>query len=202
MVTYNNGDFTDGGVKRTCLLDEGAVTVSSAYGIGGGTAATYSFAAEIKKGTVVVVSTDTANTWDNTKGSLLVTQPATGNDLIFGIVISEPEFTKKPGTTGAADTVAKRLAGGFLRAATVWFPCVTAMTKVTLKCANAANVVPGTANLKMDVSEVLANGGITVNDAATGGSANVIPMHYQAQSSTAVVPIMVAFIGGSFVAVN
>lgn len=200
MTTYNAGDFTDGGVRRTCLLDEGTVTVSTAYGIGGGTAATYSFASEIKKGMVVVVSTDTGNTWGNTDGNILVTLPANTNDLLFGVVISEPEFTKKPATTAAADSLAERLAGDFLRAATVWFPCVTAMTKATLKCANAAAVTPGTGNLKLDVSEVTANAGITVNDAASGGSANVIPMHYQAQSSSAVVPIMIAFIGGSFVA--
>lgn len=200
MTTYNVGDYTDGGVKRTCLLEEGNVTVSTAYGIGGGSAKTYTFASEIKKGTVVVVSTDTANTWANTGGSILVTQPANGNDFIIGIVISEPEFTKKPATSGAADSLAKRIAGKFHRSATVWFPGVTGMTKGTLKCANAANVVPGTANLKLDVSEVTAGGGITVNDAASGGSANVIPLHYQAQSASAVVPIMLAFVGGSFVA--
>ncbi len=86
-MTYNNGDYTDGGVRRTCLLDEGAVTVSNAYGIGGGTAATYAFAAEVKKGYVVTISTDTGNTWANTGGSLLVNLPANGTDLVFGIVI-------------------------------------------------------------------------------------------------------------------
>jgi hypothetical protein len=200
MVIYAAGDYSEGGVKRTCLLDEGAVTVSSAYGIGGGSAATYSFATEIKKGMVVVVSTDTGNTWANTNGSLLVTRPANTNDLLIGVVISEPEWTKKPVSTAAADSLAKRIAAKTLRAATVWFPGVTGMTKATLKCANAAAVTPGTANLKLDVSEVTAGAGITVNDAASGGSANVIPLHYQAQSATAVVPIMVAFIGGSFVA--
>jgi len=203
MTTYNNGDYTDGGVKRTCLLDEGAITVSSAYGIGGGSAATYGFAAEIKKGMVVVISTDTSNTWSNTKGSLLVTKPAAGNDLIFGIVISEPEFTKKPATSAAASALADRLSGNYLRAATVWFPCVTAMTKATLICDNKNDVVPGEPSiLTLDVSAVITSGGITVNDVASAGSANVIPMHYQAQSTTAVGPIMVAFVGGSFLAAN
>lgn len=200
-MTYNAGDYTDGGVRRTCLLDEGAITVSTAYGIGGGSAATYSFAAEIGIGSVVVVSTDTGNTWANTGGNILVTKPANTNNLIFGIVISEPEFTKKPANTAAAVTLADRLAGNFLRAATVWFPCVTGMTKATLKCDNKGNVTPGTAEiLVLDVSEVTAKAGITVNDVATSGSANVIPMHYQAKSATAVVPIMVAFIGGGFLA--
>jgi hypothetical protein len=203
MVIYNNGDYTDGGVKRTCLLDEGAVTVSTAYGIGGGSAATYAFASEIKKGMLVVVSTDTANTWANTGGSILVTQPANGNDLVFGIVISEPEFTRKPVSTAAADTLAKRLTAKTLRAATVWFPGLTAMTKATLNCANGANVVPGTLSiLKLDQSACVAGGGIFVNDVASGGTINAVSMHYQAQDSgsTVVVPIMLAFFGGKFVA--
>lgn len=200
-MTYNNGDYTDGGVRRTCLLDEGAITVSSAYGIGGGTAATYAFASEIGKGYVVVVSTDTANTWANTGGSILVTRPANGNDLVFGVVISEPEFTTKPANTAAADTLAKRLAGGFLRAATVWFPSVTAMTKATLICADAGNVTPGTIEvIKLDVSAVTAGAGITVNDVASGGSPNVVSMHYQAKSASATVPVMLAFLGGKIIA--
>lgn len=200
-MTYNAGDFTDGGVRRTCLLDEGTITVSSAYGIGGGSAATYSFASEIKKGMVVVISTDTANTWANTNGNLLVTKPANGTDLVFGVVISEPEFTKKPATTAAADTLAERLAGKFLRAATVWFPSVTAITKATLLCADAGNVTPGTAEiLKLDVSTVNAAAGITLNDVAANGSPSVVSLHYQAKSASAVVPIMVAFLGGKIIA--
>lgn len=94
MTTYSTGDYTDGGVKRTCLLDEGTITVGTAYGLGGGSAATYSFGSEIKKGMMVAVSTDTSNTWENTGGSILVNRVAASTDVIVGIVISEPEFTK------------------------------------------------------------------------------------------------------------
>jgi hypothetical protein len=203
MTTYNAGDYTNGGLKRPCLLDEGNVTVGTAYGIGGGSAKTYSFASEIKKGMVVAVSTDTGNTWANTNGSILVNQVANGTDLVIGIVISEPEWTKKPASTTAADSLAKRLAAKTLRAATVWFPNLTAMTKATLNCANGANVVPGTLSiLKLDVSACNADGGIFVNDVASGGTINAVSMHYQAQDSgsTVVVPIMLAFFGGKFVA--
>jgi len=200
-MTYNAGDYTDGGVRRTCLLDEGTVTVSTAYGIGAGTAATYSFASEIKKGMVVAVSTDTGNTWAATGGSILVNQVANGTDLVVGVVISEPEFTKKPATTAAADSLAERLSGKLLRAATVWFPNVTAMTMATLNCADAGNVTPGTLEvLKIDVSACNAASGLFLNDVASGGSANITSMHYQAKSASAVVPIMVAFLGGKVVA--
>lgn len=124
MTTYSTGDYTDGGVKRTCLLDEGTITVGTAYGLGGGSAATYSFGSEIKKGMMVAVSTDTSNTWENTGGSILVNRVAASTDVIVGIVISEPEFTKKPSSTSTA--LADRLSGKYLRAATVWFPGVTA----------------------------------------------------------------------------
>lgn len=199
MVTYSTGDYTDGGVKRPCLLDEGAITVSSAYGIGGGTAATYAFAAEIKKGMVVGVSTDSANTWANTGGSIMVNQIAASTDVIIGIVISEPEFTRKP--AASKSTLADRIAGEYLRAATVWFPNVTAITKATLKCANAGIVTPGTVSiLKIDQSECAAGAGLTVNDLANSGAGNICSMHYQAKSSSAVVPIMLAFLGGTIAA--
>lgn len=203
MVTYNNGDYTDGGVKRTCLLEEGAVTVSTAYGIGGGSAATYAFAAEITKGMVVTVSTDTGNTWAATAGSVLVSRIANAADLVMGVVISEPEWTKKPATTAAADSLAKRLTGKFLRAATVWFPNVTAMTKANLLTADASATVPGTlSTLILDVSVCNASGGITVNDIATaGGSANMCSMHYVGKvAAGTTTPIMIAFLGGKTIA--
>jgi hypothetical protein len=197
MTTYNAGDYTDGGVRRTCLLDEGAVTVSTAYGIGAGSAATYTFASEIKKGMVVAVSTDTLNTWSNTSGSILVNQIADSTDLVVGVVISEPEFTRKPASTAAAASLTLRLAAKTLRTATVWFPNVTAMTMATLTCANGGNVTPGTLEiLKIDVSACNAGSGLFLNDVASGGSPNITSMHYQAKSSSAVVPVMIAFLGG------
>jgi hypothetical protein len=205
MTTYNAGDYTVGGVKRTCLLDEGAVTVSTAYGIGGGSAATYTFAAEIKKGMVVAISSDTLNTWDNTGGSLLVDKPATGETALLGIVISEPEFTKKPASTAAAASLTLNLAAKTLRVATVWFPGVTAITRATLNCANASAITPGVLDkLKIDVSACNAASGLFVVDVASGGGSTICPLHYVAQDSgsSVVAPIMIAFFGGQTVALT
>jgi hypothetical protein len=121
----------------------------------------------------------------------------------MGIVISEPEeMPRRPATqtiATAASTIALKLASGFLRSATVWFPNVTAMTQARLICANAGAVTPGTKEiLKLDVSEcVKADSGIVVSDVASGGSPNIVSMHYQAQSESADVPIMLAFLGGT-----
>jgi len=201
-MTYNAGDYTNGGVKRTCWLDEGAITVSSARGLGGGTVPTVSGATEISLGMVVALSTDTGNTWANTGGSPVVTRITNGTDLVIGVIISEPEeMERKPATqtiATAANSIALRLAGKYLRSATVWFPNVTAMTQAKLVCANAGNVTPGTKEiLKLDVSECVAGGGITVNDVANSGSPNIVSMHYQAQSSSATPYIMLAFLGGT-----
>jgi hypothetical protein len=203
MTTYNAGDFSNyGGVRRTCWLDEGAITVSSSRGLGGGTTPTVSGAAEITNGMVVVVSTDTGNTWANTGGDPVVTRIANGNDTIVGIVISEPEeMERKPvdqTAATAANTIALRLTGRHLRSATVWFPNVTAMTQATLNCANAGNVTPGTKEiLQLDVSACVAGAGIFVNDVASGGSANIVSMHYAAQAASGTPYILLAFLGGS-----
>lgn len=203
-MTYNAGDYIKGGVKRTCWLDEGAITITNTRGLGGGYVPGVSGAAEISNGMAVMVSTDTGNTWANTNGDPVVTRVADSTDTIVGIVISEPEeMPRKPATqtiATAANTIARRLAGRYLRSATVWFPNVTAMTVATLNCANGANVVPGTKEiLTLDVSACNADGGIFVNDVASGGSPNIVSMHYQAKDSgsTVVVPIMLAFLGGS-----
>lgn len=205
MTTYNAGDYTDGGVRRTCLLDEGAVTVSDAYGIGGGTTATYGFASEIKKGMIVAVSADILNTWANTSGSILVDKPGNGETSLIGVVISEPEFTRKPASTSAGASLTLNLAAKTLRAATVWFPGVTAITKATLNCANGSAVTPGTLDkLKIDVSACNAAAGLFVVDVASGGGSTICPLHYVAQDSgsTVVTPIMLAFFGGQTVALT
>ncbi len=204
MTTYNAGDYIKGGVKRTCWLDEGAITLSNGRGLGGGTVPVVTGATEIGLGYVVTVSTDTGNTWANTGGSPVVTRVADSTDTIVGVVISEPEeMPRKPADQAAAtaaNTIALRLAGKHLRSATVWFPNVTAMTQATLNCANGGNVTPGTKEiLKLDVSACNAAGGIFVNDVADNGSPNIVSMHYQAKdiTSTTVVPILLAFLGGS-----
>jgi len=205
MTTYAAADFTKvGGVTRTCWLDEGAITVGTGYGLGGGSGPIRTFAAEITLGMVVVVSVDVANTWANTDGNVLVTRIANADNLVWGVVISEPsegDMENKPADTAAANTLAKRLAGKFLRAATVWFPNVTAMTKATLVTANAGNVTPGTLEiLALDVSRCIASAGIFVNDLASSGSGNICSMHYQAQASGVTVPIMLAMLGGTTLA--
>ena len=206
MTTYNAGDYIKGGVKRTCWLDEGAITLSNGRGLGGGTVPVVTGAAEISNGMVVSVSVDTGNTWENTGGSPVVRRVADGDDLLMGVVISEPEeMERRPvdqAAAAAASTLELRLAGRHLRSATVWFPNVIAMTKARLKYANNVIVTPGaTGLLKIDVSECVADGGITVNDVAPvnsdpAGSTSLCSMHYQAKSGTADVPIMLAFVGG------
>lgn len=206
MTTYNAGDYIKGGVKRTCWLDEGAISLSNGRGLGGGTVPVVTGAAEISNGMVVSVSVDTGNTWENTGSSPVVTRVANGDDLLMGVVISEPEdMERRPvdqTAATAANTIALRLAGRHLRSATVWFPNVIAMTKARLKCANAVNVTPGaTGLLKIDVTECVADGGITVKDVAPSnnvptGSTSLCSMHYQAKSDSADVPIMLAFVGG------
>lgn len=206
-MTDYAGDFVKGGVKRTCWLDEGAITLTTARGLGGGTVPVVSGAAEIGNGYVVTVSTDAGNTWANTNGNPVVTRVADSTDLIVGIVISEPEeMPRKPADQAAAtaaNTIALRLAGKHLRSATVWFPNVIAMTRATLNCANAGNVTPGTKEiLKIDVSACNAAGGIFLNEVASSGSPNICSMHYAAQAASGTKELLIAFLGGTIMGAN
>jgi hypothetical protein len=204
MTTYAAGDFSSyGGVKRTCILDEGAITVTdSTYTIGGGTTRGHTFATPLSIGMPVSLSTDTGNTWSATDGSILVEPVSNTDDLVAGIIISEPEWTVQPASTGVADTLAKRLTAKYYRVATVWFPGFVAITQATLVCANATAVTPGTVSiLDVDVSGSTAGKGLVLNDiASANGCANLISLHYQAQSASATTPIMVAFLGGCLTA--
>jgi hypothetical protein len=201
-MTDSAGDYTQGGVKRTCLLDEGTITVGKSYGLGGGSQPGRTFAAEITKSMVVAISTDTGNTFDATDGAILVNQIKDSTDLIWGIVVSEPamrDMEVKPKLTTDADSLAKRLTGNYFRKATVWFPNVTSITEATVNCADAVAVTPGGAKqLIFDVSACNADGGLYFNDiAGAAGSPNVTSLHYVAKAADTTKKIMVAMLGGT-----
>lgn len=176
------------------ILKEGNITVnSSAYGPFGKTTVC-TLASEICMGDVVALSPDTANTYDACGGNFVVAPVANGVDLAIGIIIDEPKWVRQPATSQT--TWATMLAGEYYRIATLELFIPMTIFKATLVCANAAAIVPGTAELiDIDASASIAAHGLSVVDVASDGSANMIPLTYVAKAATGSFSVLIGFKG-------
>jgi len=124
-MTDYAGDY-GGGFPLTCILYEGAITVSTSgthYAGGKNKQPSFAFAAEISVGDYVGLFVDTANTLAATTGIPVVTTVAT-TAPIFGRVVTEPQWANAPSST--TSTWAADLARGAYRKAIVEFFGVTA----------------------------------------------------------------------------
>ncbi len=173
-----SGDYK-GGIEITCVLNEGAPTVSDRsydrvghYDIG------VTWGSELKKGQVVAICNDSAVTFAAAGGIPVVETPVNAETLVIGYIKSEPRLLKQPPSTAAGDTLAKRLAGGYYRYATVVIlGGITAVRKATVMCDGTNATVPGVGTtLKYNITSGVASGGLQFDSAASGG-AGVIPFH-------------------------
>lgn len=177
-----------------CILKEGNITYnSSGYGPFGKMAIN-TFAAEICKGDIVALSTDTANTADATENNIVVTALANDVHLAIGRIIDEPKWVRQPGASQT--TWATMLASGYYRIATVELFIPMSIFKATLVCDDKAAITPGTAEL----IDILASAsttahGLVVVDIASGGSANMIPLTYVAKATTGSFSVLIGFKG-------
>jgi hypothetical protein len=170
-----------GGILLTCILNEGAPTVSSrAYSKGNSRIAVTTWAAEIYIGDVVALANDSDCTYTATSGLPVVEAPVNGETLVFGQIMSEPQMMKQP-VQASATTLANRLTYGYYRIATVECWCAHSVQKAQVLTTDTAAIVPGVgATVKVDVSASYTNHKLTVTDAASGG-VGCIPLHYLAK---------------------
>lgn len=184
------------GTKLTCILNEGAPTVGTAYDGSGKKTKSTVWAAELHKDELVTLDASTTNDYESTDGMAVVKTIGNGDTTIIGIIESEPELVNPVPNTAAGDTLAKRLEGGYYRQATVRL-FVVQVEEAKLVTANAAAIVPGvTGTLIVDVSESAGDeNGIVLNDIATGGCDNILPLTYAAQASGAEVSVLIAITG-------
>lgn len=188
------GDF-DGGIRITCILNEGAPTVGSrVYDNTGGRVTGLTWATEIQKEDVVALDRDTANTYAATGGLPVVTKPSNGEAYVVGKVVTEPEIVQFPANTAAGDSWSKQLAGKYYRIATVEFWPFVAIKPATIVGANAAAVTIGTTGLlEMDISESYTNHGLCVFDVGSGGT-GLVSLHYHPKGTTTAT-ILVGILG-------
>jgi len=161
-----------------CILDEGAPTVTArTYGPGGTYETGHTWASELRKGDVVSLDASTNCTFSACRGMPCVETVSTTDDLVIGMVVSEPRLVVTPGTSAAADTLEERLAGQYYRVATVeiWGG-ITAIRTARVLCTGTSAITPGsTTELDVDVSESTTDHDLVLNDTAGTG---FIPFHY------------------------
>lgn len=200
MTVSTIAGATAGGVMLPCILYEGVATVTAnVMGPDGYYDKGISFASPLVKDQWVTLDVQTENTYAATKGLPVVKAIAAGS-LVLGQIVSEPTIKVAPATTPTS-TWAAHLTGGFYRIATVWFPCVTAVTKATHVNAATAAVVPGIqATIQAGAAATTAAGvagspeTLVTIDVASGGVGG-FSFHY-VPSSAATVSILYGFTGG------
>lgn len=169
-----------GGIVITCILDEGAPTVSStSYDQLGQSAKGLTWASELAENDIVAISNDTANTYAATGGLPVVEKPVNTETLVIGQIVGTPRLMAFPAASADADTLAERLAGKYYRVANVMiFGGITAVREATIMCDGSNACVPGVGTtLKYNITSGATNHELSFDSAASGG-VGVIPFHY------------------------
>ena len=122
--TTNNiaGTFKHLGPELTCILDEGAPTVTASGSVFdelGTTAKSLTWASQLAEGNMVAISNDIGCTWVATEGVPVMEKAVNGETYVIGKIVSMPKLVAMPATSGVADSLAKRLAAGYFRTARI-----------------------------------------------------------------------------------
>lgn len=175
------GNYPDYAFDQTCILDEGAPTVSSAYDAFGQKQTVVTWAAELHAGDWVAISNDTGNTYVATGGLPVVQKAVTTETLVIGQIVDIPTDgkAKMPANTAAGDSWAKQLAGGYYRKARVkLYGGIVALKKATVMCDGTNATVPGVGStLKFNITSGYSGHKLVFDSAASDG-VGVIPFHY------------------------
>jgi hypothetical protein len=200
MAVSTIAQYTGGGIKLPCILQEGNLTYGAkVHGPDGYFDNGVTVASPLQKNDWVTLDIDAANTYDATSGNPVV-KALTNGALVIGQIISDPDWVIVP---GASQTVrATILAGKYYRVATVEFFGISGVAKAILVGADAANVVPGViGTIQIDASATVAlndtTGPVSLSCAdVASGAVGIISFHYVAKG-TATVSVFVGFTGGA-----
>ena len=177
------GDY-GGGIKITCILNEGAPTVAASgsyFGQTGETEKVLTWASALEEGDWVAISNDTVCTFVACGGIPCVERPVNAETLVIGRIKSTPKLQRMPANTAAGDTLAKRLAGDYYRTAELEiFGGITAIMKARVMQDGSNTIVPGVGSkLKFNMTTGLSEDTLSFDVVASGG-VGVIPFHYVA----------------------
>lgn len=180
-MTDNTSDYAGnypGGIRITCILDEGAPTVGTSYDQMGQNQKTLTWAAELAEGDVVAISNDTACTFDACGGIPCVEKAVDGETLIIGQIVSTPRLLQFPAASADANDLSERLAGKYYRVAVVEVWAFNKIIEGTFMCDGTNAQVPGVATkLKFNITSGYTNHGLVFDGSGSGG-VNAVPLHY------------------------
>lgn len=186
------GNYKHRGPEVACILDEGAPTITatgSYFDQQDTTSKVLTWASPLAEGNLVAVSNDTACTWAATDGSPVMERAVNGETLVIGRIVSLPKLETFPANSAAADSLAKRLAGGFFRVARVEIlGGITSLLKAEVYLDGTSGFEVGqTAKLKHNLTGDYADDNtveIQLVTAASGG-VGIFAFHYAANGTAA-----------------
>lgn len=170
-----------GGIPVTCILNEGAPTVTASgsyFGATGETEKVLTWAAALEENDWVAIGNEAEILYAECDGSPVVERPGNGDTLVIGRIISVPKLQNFPANDAAANDLSERLAGDYYRTAVVEiFGGITAIMKARVMCDGSHAVVPGVSTyLNFNMATGLSEDTLAfdMNGAAGVG---VIPFH-------------------------
>jgi len=134
-------NYTTGGKRITCIVKDGNITNATETQYQGGEMVVPhgALASAVKKGDIVNLSTDTANTAEATGGDPVIT-PVTGAGVAFGIVMTNPKWVVYP--SSSQTTWASMLSKKYYRICEVWVACHMIIEAICPEASSNA-VTPG-----------------------------------------------------------
>lgn len=187
MTDYRSniaGDYADSAPEITVWLNEGAVTVVSAgFGPGMRSQKFCTFATELREGDWVALANDAQCLYSALGPSPVVERALNTDSLTFIQLTGTPEPAKMPDATADADTLAKRITGGFMRKCRAKiYGGITGVKKATVMANGTNATIPGVATtLNFNITSAYAAGTVKNKlcfDSAAANGVGVIPLHY------------------------
>lgn len=181
-MTDNTSDIAGnyaGGIRITCILDEGAPTIVDSFDQMGLEAKSYTFATPLKENDIVALSNDTGCTYALTKGNPVVERPVHSEALVIGQIVSTPKLQRMAANDGAANTLPLRLAGDYFRTAVVelWGGITKVIKANVMEDGSNAVVVGQSAILHFNIARCTALHELCFDCEANGG-VGVVAMNY------------------------
>lgn len=186
-MTDNTSDIAGnypGGIRVTCILDEGAPTIIDSFDQMGREAKSYTFATPLKEGDIVALSASTECTYEACGGIPCVELPNDGETTVLGQIVSTPKLQKMAASDTPADSLAKRLAGEYYRVAAVeiWGGITKVKKANVMQNGSNAVVVGQSTILHYNITRGTALQELCFDCEANGG-VGVVAMHYCAAGS-------------------